>query len=703
MKNLRTVLMVAGLGIVIVLVPPLVTAQDEFTDEFTGGIDLDNWRVYSNQPLFTIDDSADNVLMSKPFGGNGWGHWDFVFLCFEGEVTGNFTASIDFSELNLDLSDVGCNAISIENFFGGQVHALVRQECENGGDTVGVWLDPPEVWLGDSNDASAGTLTVRRSGMTVTSEFTDIENQTVGVHEDEFNGAAVTDLCFGLGNNNSLDAVSVRFDKFRVVTANAIVYPTEQWRNVLVDTSTEDRAPDFGSDNTALAFAPEGSELALAYTDFDTKEVKVARATRIDAQWIWSPSQVAAQEGRAVDLGYDACGRLWISYLSGPSNKGYLRLAEWDGNSWIEHAVDRGGQRFVTSLAHEPSGCGPPSVTYGAESGNEGQLRFAEGELPPVVVDSGAGANKGESDWPRAGVGGFSSLAYTPEGYPAVAYSHIDESGCSTVRFASRTDGAWDTEVVADWSGRYLREISLAYGSDGRPMIAFTDASPQPLVFCERSEENGWACSELHPGSFSHPNVVVDGNGNFTLGAHKWGPNFDPELWLYRGPPTEGSWHVERVRWFAADDATLDPNGNPAFSYRDGAEVYFAFLDGMCESNESCNDGSPCTDDTCQAGSCVHDVFVDGSDCEGEPGVCCAGQCVTPQCTVDADCNDGDECTFDTCVIGGNPPCSSYCQHEPDPSCEECVPTHSKEKGPRCTDGIDNDCDGLTDGDDPDC
>jgi hypothetical protein len=32
-----------------------------------------------------------------------------------------------------------------------------------------------------------------------------------------------------------------------------------------------------------------------------------------------------------------------------------------------------------------------------------------------------------------------------------------------------------------------------------------------------------------------------------------------------------------------------------------------------------------------------------------------------------------------------------------------CVPTSNKEKGPRCSDGLDNDCDGLTDGDDPDC
>ena len=32
-----------------------------------------------------------------------------------------------------------------------------------------------------------------------------------------------------------------------------------------------------------------------------------------------------------------------------------------------------------------------------------------------------------------------------------------------------------------------------------------------------------------------------------------------------------------------------------------------------------------------------------------------------------------------------------------------CTPTHNKEKGPRCTDGLDNDCDGMMDSEDPDC
>ena len=39
----------------------------------------------------------------------------------------------------------------------------------------------------------------------------------------------------------------------------------------------------------------------------------------------------------------------------------------------------------------------------------------------------------------------------------------------------------------------------------------------------------------------------------------------------------------------------------------------------------------------------------------------------------------------------------------PTPTPPVCVPTHKKEKGPRCSDGLDNDCDFLIDGADPDC
>jgi hypothetical protein len=89
------------------------------------------------------------------------------------------------------------------------------------------------------------------------------------------------------------------------------------------------------------------------------------------------------------------------------------------------------------------------------------------------------------------------------------------------------------------------------------------------------------------------------------------------------------------------------------------------------------------------------ECFVNG-DCD--VGVCCSGTCFVP-CTNAGDCDDSDPCTIDSCV---NPSvCDAYCEHSPNPDC--CVPTHSKEKGPRCADGLDNDCDGDMDGADSDC
>jgi hypothetical protein len=63
------------------------------------------------------------------------------------------------------------------------------------------------------------------------------------------------------------------------------------------------------------------------------------------------------------------------------------------------------------------------------------------------------------------------------------------------------------------------------------------------------------------------------------------------------------------------------------------------------------------------------------------------------------------------CYNGGTPPPtptpsptpSTSPSPTPTPDPNECVPTHNKEKGPRCSDGIDNDCDELIDGADPDC
>jgi len=123
---------------------------------------------------------------------------------------------------------------------------------------------------------------------------------------------------------------------------------------------------------------------------------------------------------------------------------------------------------------------------------------------------------------------------------------------------------------------------------------------------------------------------------------------------------------------------------------------------GVCEDGQctgggvSCDDGNPCTDDSCVVGvGCTHasnhDPCEDGDPCTlGDQ--CRDGACVTGYLSMD--CYDGNPCTLDSCTPEGceNRPASGLCEDgdlctEGD-HCEggECIP------GPPlvCDDG--NDC-----------
>jgi hypothetical protein len=91
---------------------------------------------------------------------------------------------------------------------------------------------------------------------------------------------------------------------------------------------------------------------------------------------------------------------------------------------------------------------------------------------------------------------------------------------------------------------------------------------------------------------------------------------------------------------------------------------------GGCSADGDCDDGDLCTTDSCDRGTGI-----------------CSFAAVT--------CDDGDVCTIDSCDAS-----SGACVGDPDPACL-CIPAEEPEVS--CSDGEDNDCDDLVDGDDPDC
>jgi hypothetical protein len=195
--------------------------------------------------------------------------------------------------------------------------------------------------------------------------------------------------------------------------------------------------------------------------------------------------------------------------------------------------------------------------------------------------------------------------------------------------------------------------------------------------------------------------VLLDGSGSYD-------PDGDPithQWMLLSAPAGSGLAALEQV---AARQAVLAFTPDAAGTYvlglvvsdgrlasaRDVAQVRAG--GERCEVDEDCpEDGNPCTARRCQAGRCVQEPLQDGTPCDDGlfctlPDTCLGGVCqLGPR-----DCGDEDPCTEDVCneALG-------QCEN---PRVSDPPPEGLDHPG-TCEDGVDNDCDGLTDGADPDC
>jgi hypothetical protein len=98
---------------------------------------------------------------------------------------------------------------------------------------------------------------------------------------------------------------------------------------------------------------------------------------------------------------------------------------------------------------------------------------------------------------------------------------------------------------------------------------------------------------------------------------------------------------------------------------------------GGCQRGGFCQPGAPG-----EAATCQYERTPDGSACtlpDGTPGTCRAGACAL--CQADADCEDGSPCTADTCELA-----SHTCRHAPAPG--PCDDHDLCTGGDTCTDGV---------------
>jgi hypothetical protein len=441
-------------------------------------------------------------------------------------------------------------------------------------------------------------------------------------------------------------------------------------------------------------------------------------------------------------LSYNSTGEPTIAYGDGAA--GEVRLASKNGGSWSTETVD--SRDLVSVVKHTHSSGGTPAVTYITSDGGGFSLFYADkvsgswstkrivrrinsgvnalafdgSDAPSVVYDKSQRlifAHRPGGSWDDEVVAsnvntGAVSLAYDGSGNPTIAFIDDQRStaGTTFLKFASKSGSSWTIETVST-STVNIKGPALVYDpSNGEPTILYSLAASS-LTRHARKSGGVWQIEDVV--CTSSASLDFDASGNAFVAYRNCTGNNQ----LLVANRTSGSWSSEVVDSSTVDSAfsvpslRIDGSGNPSLSYAKRAgigaprDLRFAGIGTGCVESADCDDVNECTDDLCVAGSCQNTIVADDTACDLGSGICCSGTCRAPVCVGDEDCNDSDICTDDTCYDPNV--CSAYCEHvfnaANDPSCDVCVPTHEKEKGPRCNDGLDNDCDGLIDGDDPDC
>jgi hypothetical protein len=210
--------------------------------------------------------------------------------------------------------------------------------------------------------------------------------------------------------------------------------------------------------------------------------------------------------------------------------------------------------------------------------------------------------------------------------------------------------------------------------------------------------------------------VFVNGNGNLVRGGSM--ANMPVGVWLYGG-------EKNTVLFTSFDNVTVPLQGAAGGPRDLTAAAVVPFLP-ICDLDADCDDGSPCTVDTCDpgAGVCSYSPDCGGSSaCDGLPcsdgricsvnDSCLGGVCVggplrdcddADPCTVDgcadavgcvhwALCNDGNPCTTDLCDSG-----TATCQAVPVLDGTPCADTDACNGletclAAACTPGTPPDCD----------
>jgi hypothetical protein len=238
----------------------------------------------------------------------------------------------------------------------------------------------------------------------------------------------------------------------------------------------------------------------------------------------------AAPQGRDSSLAFDASKRAWISYQN--ADRALACAYAPHPSTWVGSVVQKPVAGAFSSLAFSPSG--HPAIAYSvpAASGSPALIRFAAFDGTVWKLET-----IGEGD-------GWITLAFAPGGEPALTYDQR-VSGVSHVIYAIRTGAGWSRKTLATDAD----SPSLAFAAAGTPGISYHDRAGASVKYAAFIDGD-WQHFLVDQTGKDHDGLPT---GDFALTSLAFSATGDPAISYY----DRGSGYIK----CAVGTVTLGPGG----------------------------------------------------------------------------------------------------------------------------------------------